>query len=431
MIQFLTLGDDKNMNLLDRLKNWTKNTNTQENNMSPLYREQLKGIEKLKSDYEQLSKQAIKDPILEEATRFYGDNFDAKERMIGISFVRIKILPTIVPMVKDAISHVILNENISIESLKEDHNISKIFFYKTADGKTLLKKAQGILFKDEYPYPYRDIHHHFSEEQMENLTKDLIKRLVYAERKFLLEVSINSGKQLAILENLTQKFDSKTTIKNGFLCTYDIEEELLLDGKEEKIKIQSKKGCIYKEEMLLYILQTKYKIMLESGQYDANRTEIKYIEEEIARLYKKHCLRIGKADKDYLEALKARISEEKAKGYSTIVPTLQEEKDKVTKRIEKRKNLWEKTIKPRITNSNSLPKRKFTTVPGIECPKSKRTQLEAKYCFNGYIQEKRLIQTLKLPSKNRLYAYAKNEETFAFSRLGEAMAMEEPTQGRN
>lgn len=110
-----------------------KNGNTTEN-VSPIYMEQLKELQKLKKQYEELSKKSIVDPLLNEVTKFYGDNFDAKERMIGISLVKIKILPKIVPLVKKAINHMVVQEGLNIEDLEKDNNISKIFSYLVASG---------------------------------------------------------------------------------------------------------------------------------------------------------------------------------------------------------------------------------------------------------------------------------------------------------
>ncbi len=380
----------------------------------------------MKNEYEECSKVAVQDPLLREATNFYGDNFDKNERAIGVTFIKNKILPIIVPTVKEIINNIVLNEKIDINDVDKEENIYKILYHKNSDGKTLLELSKDILFDGQYPFPYRDVEYNFTENEKKSLTMDLLSRLIKGEIEYITVTNPAAGKQLAILENLTERFNSKTMIRNGFSCSYDIEEDLREPfSKLKQMNVIHEEGNVYKDEMKLFVLQAKYQIMLKSGRFDKTSFTIQSIEDKILELYIKHQLRMPRAERKKLEELETKITNNLSLEKRYILENTEKEKQETLRRIQKRKFIWDKYLKNRTMNSTAMPKRRFVTVAGISNPRTKLTQLEAKSRFNAYNDERILISKMQLSPKNNLYVYQRTEVGRTFSKFGEAATISE------
>lgn len=93
----------------------------------------------LKSEYEKASKLASGNPILDQCTIFYNQNFNPKERAIGITFIKDKLIPRAVPIVKQAINTMVLEHGITLESLESEENISKLLELKMKNRPITIK----------------------------------------------------------------------------------------------------------------------------------------------------------------------------------------------------------------------------------------------------------------------------------------------------
>lgn len=424
-----------------------------------------KVLEKLRSQYEEASKIATNDPVKQAAVEFYGRNFDSNERVIGINFINEKILLNIVPLVKETISSEVLKGNIDINQLhekiknmvSEGHNISElqnessiseIFYYNiSSDEKTLEERVQEILFDNKPPFPYKDDKEYneddkssktkhrkneFNEEQMETLTRDLITRLIIGEVEYINTICPTIGTQLAILEALTDKFDERATLKKGFPISYDIEKQLLNSSDKKKtITCKSTSGKVYKEEMMLYILQKRFEVMQRSGKYDENDIRTIHIKDKITKLYQKHRLRIFDAEEAYMKELLSKIYNESnpdSKYFSFRLQQLKNEYKKSKQRTEKRWEIWNKQIKHEIyKDSDVIPKKRYITVPGLVNIKDSLTHIEAQAVLKAYQSNKHKINSSNIPL-NKLYAcsvpgWRKGERT-SYSRMLETPIIE-------
>lgn len=460
------------MGFIENLRNLRKSASRGQEEMTSAQKEQLEYLTKIQSEFEAISKKAVNFPVGEEAIKFYAENFDEKERVLGSVFVAEKVLPQVSVWVREKVSEMVLNNGVKLEdltkecdelfekmhklhdeidkaNLKKEKNktfeskiskgqeletekgkeiinsenlINEICNAKDETGSTLINRAQEILFNDDYPYPYRDGErseiNKVVQKRAPELTKLAIAHLIKGATTQVEDLSHLSGQQLAILEELTNRFNTQTRIESGFPVSYDVEEELKSISNKPTIRFNAREGTTYKEEMKLYILQNKYEMMLNSGKYSKDSKEIKLLEEQIKKLYQAHLFRVPKLEKEHLACLEKKLKKAESETSKREKPRNKEYMDnlknrikKSKSRISKRKSLWNSTLKPRILKQG-MPERKFINIPGISRQDVELTKLEALTMLEGYHKQKEKIKGLKLPPKNISYVAIKKENTF-------------------
>ena len=284
---------------------------------------------------------------------------------------------------------------------------------------------QNSIFDNEYPLPYREVPSRYlddEENEMDKpnkeydytaLSRELIRKIAKGEAKYITDVCSNVGMQLAILEILTRRFDEKTLISKGLPVTYDIEVELLDNhSKPEKIKVSTKKGSVYKEEIALLIAQIKYQVL---SQVDDSNKKIESVKKKMKDYYKKHCNRVKKADQMYLEFIKNEIADEKEKDDTdnNRITDLKKEKKKVSNRIKKRQEITQS----KDLASDKIAKKRFIKIPGLMESYHDATEMECLSIIDAFKQQYKEVNTSEIPDTNRLYVNTANEGRKKYSEL--------------
>lgn len=211
---------------------------------------------------------------------------------------------------------------------------------------------------------------------------------------------------------LTKRFDERTSIQNGLSVIY---EPLGSNVKGSNIKVATKQGKVYKEEIALLILQIKYQLMLKSEEYDENDPTLKSIKSKMIDYYKRHCSRTKKAGQKYIDILQAEILEEEKKDETNEyrVNGLKEKKERIEKRIENGKVDPSQVTK----DCDKIARRRFIKIPGLTTSYDNATTLECITILQAYQELYQAIDTTSIPENNRLYVKTITGESTKYSKL--------------
>ena len=102
------------MGFIENLINFRKSASRGQEEMTSAQKEQLEYLTKIQSEFEAISKKAVNFPVGEEAIKFYAENFDEKERVLGSVFVAEKVLPQVSVWVREKVSEMVLNNGLKI-----------------------------------------------------------------------------------------------------------------------------------------------------------------------------------------------------------------------------------------------------------------------------------------------------------------------------
>lgn len=259
-------------------------------------------------------------------------------------------------------------------------------------------------------------------EAKDILTRQLIQAIVDGEIEFITRNCEYAGAQLAILQELTKRLDGKVKIEDPLIGIFYLESELLEDdANTKKIQVPIRNGLAYKEEIAFLTLQIKYQLALKSKKFDQKSEELIQLKKKMKDYYKRHCNRIGKADKAYLEVIKRKLEEiddNNIKVSSYRAGFLKEERNRTEGRIEKREDDTIDVIDDNLDKSASIiSKRQF--IKGFKFPYNALTQTEAECMLRAYENKRNEIISNPLPEKNRLYIKACNHEGIDYFKFTE------------
>lgn len=103
-------------------------------------------MKKLKEKYEKSSQIASTNPILDECTHFYNEHFDARERAIGITFIKEKIIPRAVPDIKQAINDLAIEQDLEIYDILSDKYFSMLLDQEVESRSYLIRTCPKFYF---------------------------------------------------------------------------------------------------------------------------------------------------------------------------------------------------------------------------------------------------------------------------------------------
>lgn len=140
------------MGFIENLRNLRKSASRGQEEMTSAQKEQLEYLTKIQSEFEAISKKAVNFPVGEEAIKFYAENFDEKERVLGSVFVAEKVLPQVSVWVREKVSEMVLNNGVKLEDLTKacDELFEKMHKLHDEIDKANLKKEKIKPLKVKY-----------------------------------------------------------------------------------------------------------------------------------------------------------------------------------------------------------------------------------------------------------------------------------------